>query len=326
MALIRLKNLTINNNRKYLLPMINSCKILDYFAVTNQNIGIMRNCDIFKLNAFEIPINCDENDFRDFIVSIGECQIWNIPFRLIYYLSEKFITDDHKIILFPDNLFLNQHLTIKELSWGLPVNYLNYHPLNIILTSDKKIYYTLKTTSIYINDTQKFWGTELLCRVNQYQKQKINSNKVQTNFCFKTTGIFLEIFEEIKHIKIKIDACTLIDYNACSLFRACDIIYEFKWTKLHKKALYESLPIFIPKEIKKIIKTQAKKFMYILYWIPFIARLEWNSQYSEGILDLEGNHSNITILFDKKIKANIYYKIYNLLKFADGMGELLYHY
>ena len=210
MALITLKNLIINNASDHLLPKINSCKIIDNVAGTNQNIDIIRNCDIFKFNALKIPINSNEDDFRNFIVSIGGSQIWNIPFRLIYYLSEKIIIENHKIILFPDYLFLNINSTIKELSLGLPLNYLVYHPLNILLTSKKEIYYTLITTSIYIDNYQKFFETKLLCDVNQYKKQKINSNKVQMKFCLKSTGFFLETFEEIKHIEIETGACTLI--------------------------------------------------------------------------------------------------------------------
>ena len=191
-------------NINYFLPKGYPCKIVNYDAVTNQNINIKRNCDICKLYALLISANYTENDFKNLIITIDGTEIWKIPFKLIYYLSDKIINDNNKIILFSEFLFSIQCLTTKKSIKGIAFDYLNFHEINILLTSHKQINYTFITKCIYFDDGQKFQKTQLPHVVYQYKKQKI-SNDMELKINYLPQGFFLETYEEIKYVKIESD-------------------------------------------------------------------------------------------------------------------------
>lgn len=69
---------------------------------------ITRDCDITKLIALKIQIDCDLNDITNFIIEISGTKILNISFRLLYHLSEIKKIENYIIIILPKHLLFNK--------------------------------------------------------------------------------------------------------------------------------------------------------------------------------------------------------------------------
>lgn len=167
---------------------------------------------------------------------------------------------------------------------------------------------------------QKFAISQIKYIINQYRTYELDHQKIYLgNYCHMCSGMFIEIYDELKYLEILVDGEQLMLYKETELSIASKIIYQYVWTKLHKEALYESLLQFMPKELVKKINSHIHH-KYFMYWIPFYTNTDWNNDDVNYYINLEKCQIN----FDKKYKGTLYLKHYNLWRTSDGMSGTRY--
>jgi len=297
---------------------------------SNTNFELIRFSDIISLYGLMIPININLNDIYDFELKIGGNTITKISFDLLLQLSIISELDDKYYIKFNDNIFkFFTHIKTKEQYTvdGIPLLALQYHTVELILTSKNNFKYELIKCNKYLDSNERQFlaqtGQEIF--INNFHVDHELSNKIKITSEHISTGLFIQTTDELINFNMQFDKHDrfIMDKNMIKIY--CKLInMSNSWTNKHSNMILKCMQQKLPEEICCMLLHECKQISIkkYLYWIPFEPNKNWFDDIKENELSGHinfGRNSNPNInLFGSvnvKTKHDIYdIKVYTLEK------------
>lgn len=287
---------------------------------TNERVYVTKIYDIFLIRAFVISNKYNLNHFKYFEIFIGHNLIWKIPFELLIMLSSIQKTKLETIITIPEHIFSNSGTFV-----GIPLYKLAFNDTTFVVTGEYGIKYSIvqRNTLCHIN-IRELRDKDYVEIINKYDVFKFHNEQqfyIDTYSQIKISGFFIKLNEKLNLIKFKLENQTLFNYDKFMVDFVGKIIYKYKWSKKHKKTLFDTLNKFIPNDVINIINDYANNYNEYLYWIPFNSEKSWNINNCDNYITMP---RYVTIEFDKTYSGQIYLLYHNILIIKDGCAMLKY--
>lgn len=273
-------------------------------ATTSTLCNIIHKAYFAEIVAIEIDKKHYLSEYINFRVYVGGSIIWNIPFNLLYKLSNIKINGDSYYIALSNKIFM-EHMIMPLPMYKLMCNQVH---IELVTSIDTPISYKLHIRHINSEDYvlplgSIIGGDTTSYTIREYRHKPlilINNTDVYNTRLIRPSGFFIETLP-LKSLSINLgDGIHTKKYNSNAL--NLHIVHKDEWTQ-HKSEVFN---IIMEKVLPYEMIHHIEEYICdtYMYYIPIDYEI-----YTRNLKYLEKIHDGVKINvgFDEHICGEIYY-------------------